>query len=63
MMLSDFLSRIKEGKSNHHEIILILFDFQKVLQEKNYIHSRSGAQIVGITVEKYMVMINFYFLI
>ena len=49
MNLSDFLCRIKIGKSNPHEVILISFDLQEVLQQK-YINTRSGAQNAGITV-------------
>ena len=54
MTLSDFLSRIKAGKSNPHEIIPISFDLQKELHEKYYIHIRCGAQNAKITNRKYI---------
>ena len=38
--------------SNCHKIIPISFDLQEVLQEKCYIHARSGAQKEAVTVEK-----------
>ena len=44
MTLSDFLSRIKVDTSNSHEIISVSFYLQEVVQEKYYIHTRSGAQ-------------------
>ena len=44
LTLSDFLSIIEVEKSSPHEIIPILFDLQEVLQEKYFIHTRSGTQ-------------------
>ena len=52
MTLSDFLGRIKVNKCNTHESIPISFHLQEVLHEKYYIHTRSGAQKVGINVGK-----------
>ena len=36
MILSDFLSRQKQDKSNSHEIIPILFNMQNILQSRYY---------------------------
>ena len=52
MTLSDFLSRIKVDKFNPHEIIPISSDFQEILHEKYYIHTKSRAQKTGISVGK-----------
>ena len=63
MTLSYFLSRIKINKSICHEIIPISFNFQEVIQEKYFIQTEFGTQKAGITVRKYVDMINHYHLI
>ena len=63
LTLSDFLSKMKLDKSNPHGIMPILFDLQEVLQEKYCVHTRSGAKSWELLSEKYMVMINIYYLI
>ena len=50
-MEEDFLSKVKEDKSNPHAIIPISFDLQEILQEK-YLYTRSAAEKEGITVGK-----------
>ena len=52
MTLGDFVSRIKVEESSLQEIMPISFHLQEVLQEKYYIHTRSGVQKAGITVRK-----------
>ena len=59
LTLSDFPSRTKVDKSNSQEIISV--DVQEVLQEKYYMHTRSGAkQKQELLKERYTGMINTY---